>query len=188
MESYSLKNIFKIEMGNIKLATTKAFLATSVFILAGIISYIYKGKFFTALVIFYIVLCFNTFFSIQLFDALVQNKDMNQKIIDVILFFEYIYLAWNLNNSVVAMILIVALFLTATYKYTHMITSVPHLQLLRRKISIDNAGSFIAFIVCIGIILTGNNLLLWYWTFIFTFANVYLFTIMPMYKIPENIT
>lgn len=174
-----------METHQIKPATLKAGIATSIFVLEGIIFYLYNNSAYPALVIFYIVLCFNTFFSIRLFDSLLSSRHINQKIIDAVLFVLYTSLAWNLSNPVNAMIITVVLFLTATYKYTHMITYVPHTELLRRKISIDNTGSALTFLVCIGIIMSGNTSLLWYWTVIFILANIYLFTIMPLYKVSK---
>ncbi len=166
-----------------KKATNRAIIITSIFVIEGLMSLLYLHGAYTALVIFYAVLCFNTFFSIKLFDSLGFTNNTNQRIVDAALFFIYTDLAFSLNQPEKAMVLVVALFLIATYKYTHLLNLSTHNKLLRRKISVDNGGSLISFMICIGVILKHDYSLLWYWAVIFIVANIYLFTISPLYKI-----
>jgi len=167
-----------------KYALRKSFIVTTLFALAGVLATlrIFAWAVSLPLIIFYITLLVNTYFSIRCFFDLVPRKNIKQQSIDLVLGALYLILAASLGNQLLFSYTATILFAMATLKYVLLLPSIGHFTSLKRKIFIDCLG-IIACILTLGGVLLGYGLLAtWLWAGIFTFANIHLLFIKPMYN------
>jgi hypothetical protein len=163
-----------------------AILVTAFFSLIGFISAVFfiPADFHSLpLIIFYIVLVINTYFSVKLFMGIIPKDDTLQKIFDAVLVLLYILVAFNLGDIKSFEFFILLLFVVATAKYAFLLNILPHPQLLKRKVLIDLLGTFFAVLTVGGILFWHPFLSAWIFTLLFTATNIVLLIIKPMYRL-----
>lgn len=139
------------------------------------------------LILFYIVLIINTYFSILLFSSITPHIMMSQHAVDFALAIIMIALAYNLNNPTQFIVWALFLFIVATIKYSMLLGKISHLSLLRQKILVDLSGA-VASAIALNFALTWNvTVSVWIYTICFIIANIYLMIINPLYRIIDNI-
>ncbi|MBC7836972.1 hypothetical protein H7X87_04350 [Acetobacteraceae bacterium] len=165
---------------------TKALLVSAVFSIAGAAGAYGAQAYWPAilpLVVFYIVLTINSYFSIRLFSAITPPDDKVQQFIDAILFGIYIFLACAFAVLDLFFLGVLFLFIIAPLKYALLLGKIPHLKLLKKKIIIDLLGTLMAVAVVVGSLAGYSTESAWALAIIFAIANIYFLLINPMYKI-----
>lgn len=141
------------------------------------------------LVIFYAILTFNTFFSIRLFSDIIPLTDRFQWMVDAILAIIYIILAFNLDNPMKFALWAALLFSVSVVKYIellYMVDAGDFFNLLRYKMVIDGLGTISCVGALGGIIFGFASASVWLWVTVFIIANIYIFTINPLYSLPKK--
>lgn len=162
----------------------KAWLATSVFALAGIVSvlfYAIVSPFLLPHALIYAVLVFNTFFSIRFWSAL-QPKDIRQLFVDAVLVITYLTLAFSMGEPFYFALAALCLFIAAPLKYVLMLGRTSHGELVERKMLIDFLGTLACAALVAGLFLGDALGVTWLFAIGFTLANIYLLFIRPMYR------
>lgn len=171
--------------------TTKAAVVTALFSVAGLIGcYTANANwpYVMPMLVFYIVLTINSFFSIRLFSTITPVEDATQRILDLVLMAVYFLLAYSFDNTKMFLIITLFLFIVAPLKYSFLLLGkVPYPKLLKKKITIDLLGTLLAASVIAGFEAGYTYESAWALAIIFTAANVYLLFIDPMYKIIDVI-
>jgi hypothetical protein len=135
------------------------------------------------LLIFYIVLAINTYFSIELFASIVSPRSRIQQFMDAVLLLLIVGLAFTLQNPIIFIFIDLLMFIVATIKYTLILGEVDHPKLLKRKIIIDLLGALLAGAVLIGILYGYQAYSIWILTSVFLCANIILLFVWPMYRL-----
>jgi hypothetical protein len=162
----------------------KALLVMTLFLVAGFASIMHHDidwGISMPLILFYVTLCINTYYSVKLFTSLVPETDIQQGAIDIVLVFLYFWLAWYIGNGQILLFITSLMFAGATIKYTLLLNKLPHKNLLRRKIVIDSIGTFGTIVAYGGTIFIHPSLFIWIWSLSFVLVNVYILTIKPLY-------
>lgn len=167
-------------------AKLKASIFTTLFSsIGGVVIYKNFNWSLLPLILFYVVLMINTYFSIEFFSRIIPKKRLEQEIIDLLLVFSYLFLALSFNNSVWYVLFATILFVVATLKYIFLL-GIVDLKILKKKMIIDGFGIMLcvlALVVCF----TGWEVITtWVWSLIFLLANIYLLFIRPMYKFDDR--
>lgn len=137
----------------------------------------------TQVILFHCVLLVNTYFSIKCFGRLTPSTAPGQNAIDALLILMYGVLPFALAMPSLYVVLVMLLFLIASFKYTLLLGIISDLRLMKRKITIDLVGVFWNFFIFIfgGFGLISVDALLWLWVGVFFVSNIYLLKIKPMY-------
>ena len=133
------------------------------------------------LILFYIILIINSYFSIEFFSKIIPPKRLDQKVINLILVFFYLILILNLGNEMWYLLSATMLFIVATLKYVFLLETVD-LKILKKKLIIDILGSIICASALAGYLIGCGEVTKWIWALMFLFANIYLLVVNPMYK------
>jgi len=168
-----------------KNSRTKAYLVTGFFILVLIASLLWNNSKLQdglPLIIFYLVITLNTFFSVNLFSSLVPIDNLAQNLIDGILIICYVALAFTISNPLLFAVCVTALFAIATLKYLLLLPILNQPRLLKRKILIDISGIILGLAAVAGILAGYSFYTCWIMTTLFTLANICLLFIWPMYR------
>ena len=168
--------------------TMKAFLACGIFIIFLVVSIYtmsYTGDTALPIVIFYILLIVNTFFSVKLFDQIIPNL-LSQKLIDTILVLLYAALAFTLGNAPLFTLVLACFFLVSSQKYVSLLGVVHQPTLLKRKICANILGALLGLIVLALILYGFTSYALWGLVAVFALANIYFFFISPLYKLDNH--
>lgn len=137
------------------------------------------------LIVFYVVLLINTFFSIRCFARITPEGQIVQDIVDVFLVILYLFLAFSMNDALLFIFFSLLLFIMATIKYILLLGQTHHTALVKRKVFVDALGT-LACGVMLGALLYGYSTgALWVWSVAFVLANIYLFFVKPLYTIPK---
>jgi hypothetical protein len=138
------------------------------------------------LMIFYLTITVNTYYSMKLFTRIVEKHTFLQDSVDVVLVILYGFLAFNFDKPLMFVYIVSGLFIVATLKYVLLVGKLPHQKLLKNKIRIDSMGIIMGFITLI-LTATGNLFFgTWFLAITFGIANIILLFIWPMYKLEEN--
>ncbi|MBX4211090.1 hypothetical protein KW783_03935 [Candidatus Parcubacteria bacterium] len=135
------------------------------------------------LIIFYVVLLVNTFFSIRLFARFIPKNNMVQNSIDTALALFYIILAFSIRSVSFFTFVLFFFFLVATTKYILLRTIVHEPRLLRRKILINSLTAFMAVVALVGIQTGWSRQTAWSLVTVFSLANIVFLAIIPMYRL-----
>lgn len=133
------------------------------------------------LILFYIVLIVNSYFSVEFFSKIIPAKRFDQKIIDLFLVFLYLVLILNISNEIWYLLSAIMLFVVATLKYVFLLGMVD-VKILKKKMIIDIFGIIACVLALVGYLAGGRMAATWIWALVFLFANIYLLVINPMYK------
>lgn len=175
-----------IDKTNKKGAEIKAWVVSSFFALAFIVTWIFDSFDWhkaIPLAIFYAVFIFNTFFSIRCFARITPPYSFVQSIIDFILASLYIAVAINIESPAYFIFFTLLIFAISSLKYTLLIGNIGYDSILKRKILIDMIGVCGCTFVIGGILIGYVRTSIWAWAAIFILANVILFYFWPFYKI-----
>ena len=166
----------------------KAFAFTVFLVLLGIASFWLRVddlKSALPLIIFYIVIVTNTFFSVRCFSSIIPPENKLQWTIDASLAVAYILMAFNMNNPLRFVFWAAVLFSIAALKYATLLPLKNYLEILKYKIIIDSMGTLSCVLALGGIIFGHSALAIWTWTIIFSLANIFIFFVKPLYKLPK---
>jgi hypothetical protein len=138
------------------------------------------------LLIFYITIAINTFFSIQLFTKIIPKEDLVQKCFDVALVLVYLWLAYAMKSILLFAFVDTLLFIVAAGKYAGLLRIVHHPILLKRKIIIDLIGALAGLLAIGGIILGYPLETAWALALAKVVANIALLYFWPMYRLDSD--
>ncbi|MFA5714476.1 MAG: hypothetical protein WC998_01885 [Candidatus Paceibacterota bacterium] len=163
-------------------AKLKAYFFTVLFSVIGSIM-IWKNFNLAAvpLILFYVILIINSFFSIEFFSKITPDNN-EQKVIDLSMVAIYLILILNLGNEFRYLLSSAVLFVVATLKYVLLLGTVD-IKILKRKIIIDLFGGIACILALVGSLAGYGEVTNWIWALVFLFANVYLLVIKPMYRL-----
>jgi hypothetical protein len=165
---------------------TKALFVTLMFVSAVILSTKYAEDTWMGilpLLIFYLMLTINSFFSIRLFSAITPPDDKAQQAIDFLLACTYVFLAYSIDSPPVFFLTLLLLFILAPAKYALLFDKIPHPKLLKKKIIIDLWGTFLSGAAIAGYVAGYSYESAWALAIIFILANVYLLILNPLYRL-----
>lgn len=163
---------------------TKALIITMVFVIIGLFSGFYLISDWQKswpLVIFYLALVINTYFSIKLFSSITTSRMIAQDVTDVLLFVIYVAMALNMNSRSLFVYLTLLLFIVAAIKYSFLLRIINHPKLLKRKILVDLSGVLGSALVLGGIMAGYETLSIWIFSGGFVASNLLLFFVWPLY-------
>jgi glycosyltransferase involved in cell wall biosynthesis len=167
-------------------AELKAWIVSSIFALAFIITWVFESFDWhkaIPLAIFYIVFLFNTFFSIRCFSRITPPYSLVHSILDLVLVSLYVAMAINVRAVPYFIFFTLLIFAVSSIKYTLLLGNIEHDHILKRKILIDILGVCGSALVIGGILAGYARSSLWAWVVIFILANIILFTLWPFYRI-----
>ncbi len=133
------------------------------------------------MLLFYIILIVDSYFSVGFFSKIVPSKRVDQKIIDFLLVCFYLILILNINNEIWYLLSAIMLFAVATLKYIFLL-GVVDFRVLKRKLMIDILGMIVCVLALVGYLIGLEMMAMWIWSLIFLLANIYLLIIKPVYK------
>ncbi len=166
-------------------ARKKAAFVSLLFVVVGVLVVFFRVKDLYGalpLILFYLTLVVNTYFSVRLFSSVIAQDDLAQNCVDAVLFLLYLFLAWSLALSGFFVYVATVLFLVSCFKYALLLGSFSHSVLLKRKLVVNVLAS-IACVLALGGILFGYGYVaVWTWTTLFIIGNVVLFFVWPLYK------
>jgi hypothetical protein len=164
----------------------KATVAVGIFALASIEGFIFsisRGAILIPLLVFQVLLLINTFLSIRCFATVIPKDDRAQQVIDVILVCIYLVTPFALHDPFLFVSGITALFTIATLKYALLRKQEHERRLIRRKLSVDIAGTLLSLAALVGIWAGYPGITTALWAGIFFCANIYLIYISPLYRL-----
>ncbi len=165
---------------------TKTLVTTTFFILAGILGSLFRINNIhdsLPLLIFYIVLTLNTYYSLKLFTEIVGKHTLLQDIVDGLLVIAYVSLAYTFNSPKLFIYIVIILFYIACLKYVLLIGRLNEPRLIRKKIIIDCSGLLMGVVALILLYSNSYFIASWFLATIFTLANIFLLFVWPMYKL-----
>lgn len=168
--------------------TLKAALACLFFTGAGAAGWLMTGAGSNeafALLVYYIVLVINTFFSIRTFSDITPRNTV-QTLFDGVLLVLYCALALSFGSVAVFAGVSAVLFAIAIAKYAHAGNAVAHRALLYRKMTL-NALAGLLSLLTLSIALFGYPRIgAWVLGVVFALANIYVLAIKPMYRLDQR--
>ncbi|QQG37975.1 MAG: hypothetical protein HYS26_00225 [Candidatus Kaiserbacteria bacterium] len=159
----------------------KAIAAVSFFSLAGIVGFLLSDEPSTPLLLYYVALVINSYFSVATFAPMTPTS-IPQALIDTALTVLYGALALSFESVGNFTLISAALFLLATLKYVHLRTVVSSPYLIPRKIRIDLLGAGLSLATFVLVRAGYPDLAAWTLAALFIGANVYLLFVSPMYR------
>ena len=135
------------------------------------------------LVLFYIILVLNTFFSVRTFASITPPQHIGQQLWDGLLVIFFLAMPLQFHSPLSFTLLATGLFIISVFKYVSLFPVVGFSPLLYAKIRINTLGVLLCVAAVIGV-LSGHPL--WssiLWTGIFLFANVYILWWQPLYRL-----
>jgi hypothetical protein len=139
---------------------------------------------FTAwpLILFYALLVWNDYYSVEHFSKIIPPDKASQIIIDAVLVFLHLVSALSFADPLRFALATTILFIVAVLKYSYDLGAARNAQALHRKIKIDCMGALMNALALTGIFMgfTWPTMILW--ATIFTCASVYVIFINPLYK------
>jgi hypothetical protein len=167
-------------------AKLKASIFTTFFgVIGGFVIYKNFDLKILSLVLFYVVLMFNSYFSVKFFSTIIPTKRTDQGVVDLFLVFSYLGLSLSFSNDIWYLLFATLLFVVATIKYIFLLGAVD-LKILKKKIIIDIFGGVACILALIGYLSGGEKVIMWLWALVFLLANIYLLIIKPMYRLDKE--
>ncbi len=164
---------------------TKASSVSIIFLIAGALFALIRitdlGQSLPMLIV-YAVLLVNTFFSVRIFSAITPPSSI-QKTCDAGLFFIYLLTAWEFGSPKGFAFAFLLLFIVACVKYSFLLYETSHPKLIKRKILVDLSGALAGALTLCGIMAGYQYASLWSLAIVFSFANVFLFFVQPLYQL-----
>lgn len=134
------------------------------------------------ILIFYVLLIINTYFSVKLFAEVIPDLP-SQRAIDAILVVFYGVMAFSIGNAALFGFFLAVFFTIATMKYVLVLGIVSQPRLLKRKITADCLGILLGLAVVGGIMAGHETFSVWGLAIIFSVANVCMFFVWPLYRL-----
>lgn len=166
----------------------RAWLALGGFALAGLVGSwfgIRDWRVSTPLLFFYLILLLNTHYSVKVFTEITPRGHRLQLLLDTLLVVCYLTLAASLWNAALFTAAASALFICAALKYLSLRKLLGASTLLNRKISIDVLGIIACLFAFGGVFSPYPLFALYTWVILFFIANVHLFFVEPLYRLPQ---
>jgi len=151
-------------------------------ILGGVVIWNNYSQATLPLIIFYVALLINTFFSIEFFAKIIPAGRREQEIIDLLMVASYLALILTLGSETWYLFFATVLFLIASLKYVFLLGTVD-LKILKKKTIIDMSGTVACIAALAGSLAGYGEVTNWIWAILFVVANIYLLVFRPMYKI-----
>lgn len=139
-------------------------------------------------ILFYAMLVWNDYYSIQHFSKIIPPNKTSQVFIDLILVALHFISALLFGNPFLFAIAMTVLFILAVLKYAGDLPSVKNSRALFRKVKIDALGALISALALAGMFMGYPWQATIVWTGIFVCASVYVILINPLYKDTLGVT
>ncbi len=165
--------------------TTRATGATLIFVLFGAIGVVIARHDLLIAwpaMLFYAMLVWNDYYSIEHFSKIIPPSKTSQIIIDSALIAIHIAAAFLFGNPVLFTVAMTILFVLAVLKYAGDLPSVKNSRALYRKVKIDALGALISALALAGMFWGYPWQSTIIWTAIFTCSSIYVILINPLYK------
>ncbi|HUC31467.1 MAG TPA: hypothetical protein VMR99_02130 [Candidatus Paceibacterota bacterium] len=163
----------------------RAVIATSMFVAFGIVgAFIARNNIAIAWapILFYAMLVWNDYYSIQHFSKIIPPNKASQVFIDTLLVAIHFIAILFFGNPFLFTITMTVLFILAILKYAGDLPSVKNSRALYRKVKIDAWGALISALALAGMFLGYPWESTIIWTVIFVGASVYVIIVNPLYK------
>lgn len=132
--------------------------------------------------LFYAMLVWNDYYSIQHFSKIIPPGKTSQVAIDIILLVLHFVSSFFFGNPFLFTIAMTVLFILAVLKYAGDLPSVKNSRALFRKVKIDAMGALISALALAGMFMGYPWQSTIIWICIFACASVYVILINPLYK------
>jgi hypothetical protein len=140
------------------------------------------------LIVFYVTLLTNTYFSVRSFASITPKEHLGQQFIDVMLVICMFLMVLNFNSILNFTILATLLFIVATLKYIFLTQLAGYSKLLYMKIRIDTLGILFCFLAVIGTLWGYGRQISVAWSAVFILANLYVLWLKPHYLLENHFT
>jgi len=163
----------------------RAGVATLIFLLFGVIgAAVARNDLAIAWVpmLFYAMLVWNDYYSIEHFSKIIPPGKTSQVVIDTLLLTLHFVSVFFFGNPFLFTISMTVLFILAVIKYAGDLPSVKNSRALFRKIKIDALGALISALALAAMFMGYPWQATIVWTAIFVGASVYVIIINPLYK------
>jgi hypothetical protein len=163
----------------------RAIIATSIFVVFGIIGAIIARNNIAIAwptILFYAMLVWNDYYSIEHFSKIIPPGKTSQVVADIALVALHFVSVLFFSNPFLFTITMIVLFILAILKYAGDLPSVKNSRALFRKVKIDTLGALISALALAGMFLGYPWQSTIIWTAIFVCASVYVILVNPLYK------
>jgi hypothetical protein len=133
-------------------------------------------------ILFYAMLLWNDYYSIEHFSKIIPPGKASQIFIDTLLVAIHFASALLFANPFLFAIAMILLFILAVLKYAGDLPSVKNSRALYRKVKIDALGALISALALAGMFWGYAWLSTIVWTIIFVCSSIYVIIINPLYK------
>jgi hypothetical protein len=133
-------------------------------------------------ILFYAMLLWNDYYSIEHFSKIIPPGKTSQVVIDVVLLVLHFVSTFLFANPFLFTISMTILFILAVLKYAGDLPSVKNSRALYRKVKIDALGALISALALAGMFWGYPWQSTIAWTVIFVCSSVYVIIINPLYK------
>lgn len=133
-------------------------------------------------ILFYAMLVWNDYYSIEHFSKIIPPGKTSQVVIDIVLVILHFLSVLFFSNPFLFTITMIVLFILAILKYAGDLPSVKNSRALFRKVKIDTLGALISALALAGMFMGYPWQSTIIWTAIFVGASVYVILINPLYK------
>lgn len=133
-------------------------------------------------ILFYTMLVWNDYYSVQHFSKIIPPDKASQVFIDILLVIIHFASVLFFGNPFLFTIAITILFILAVLKYAGDLPSVKNSRALYRKVKIDALGALISALALAGMFWGYPWQSTMIWTGIFVGSSIYVILINPLYK------
>ena len=164
-----------------KEAKIKATIATISFLTIGIVNFLFTSlgpeKIGNALPIFicYVILIWNTFYSIRCYSTIIPDGRKEQYFLDTILVILYFVLAMSFSNIILFIFISCLFFSISVMKYVLLLNITNHNRLFKRKSYMNGLGTIICLLAFGAILMDYQSITLWLLVAIYFTASIYFY-------------
>ncbi len=168
-----------------RLPKNRAMIATLGFVIFGVVGVVIARDNLAIAwppIVFYAMLVWNDYYSIQHFSKLIPPTKTSQVVTDIALVVLHLISVFFFSNPFLFTITMTVLFILAVLKYAGDLPSIKNSRALYRKVKIDALGALISALALAGMFLGYPWQATIAWTGIFVCASVYVILVNPLYK------
>jgi|GEM_PF-2552657 hypothetical protein len=159
--------------------------ATSLFVAFGVVGVIIARNNLAIAwptILFYTMLVWNDYYSIEHFSKIIPPGKTSQVVVDIILLLLHFVSVFFFGNPFLFAIAMTVLFILAVLKYAGDLPSVKNSRALFRKVKIDALGALISALTLAGMFMGYPWQSTIAWTAIFVGSSIYVILINPLYR------
>lgn len=167
------------------ISKARATVATTIFVVFGLVGAVIAWNNIAIAwppILFYAMLIWNDYYSIEHFSKIIPPSKTSQVVIDILLLIIHFVSVFFFGDPFLFTIAMTILFILAVLKYAGDLPSIKNSRALFRKVKIDALGALISALALAGMLLGYPWQSTVAWTAIFVCSSIYVILINPLYK------